>query len=155
MKTFSLTTAFILIALSCLSAQSAAAQDKPSAKVAKLFEESGYSYTKAKENVWTVAFRGGAFSSFNLVASVSQDILVIFVIVAEKKDVKVTPELMRNLLKLNSDLDRVKIGIDNDGDIFVRVDLSIRILDLQEFKANIEQVAASADEVYKAIKPFI
>ncbi len=151
----------LILAILCLqlAAQPAKAQDKISAKVASLLESSGYPYTKAADSVWAVPFEGKALSKFNVVASVvaltEQDILVLFVIVAEAKNLKVTPELMRIMLKLNGDLDRVKIGFDKDGDVFVRIDLSIRVLDSQELKGNIEQVAAAADEVYTAIKPFV
>lgn len=135
---------------------SVAAQEKSaSVKVAQLLEESGYAYTKASPTVWTVPYQGKVLSDFKVIASTQQDILVLFVIVAEKKDIRLTPELMQKLLKMNSDLDRVKIGIDGDGDGFVRIDLSLRVLDAEEFKMNIEQVAAAADEVYAAMKPFL
>ena len=130
------------------------AQNTSSPKIARLLEDSGYPYTKASNNVWSLPFQGKALPKFLLVASTQQDILVLFVVVAEKKDFKVTPELMQKMLKLNGDLDRVKIGFDKDGDAFVRVDLSIRVLDSQELKENIEQVAAAADELFTAIKPF-
>jgi hypothetical protein len=52
-------------------------------------------------------------------------------------------------------MDRVKISIDKDGDLNVRVDLSIRRLDVEELKTNIEQLSAAADELYSAIKPFL
>lgn len=138
-----------------LAAQQATAQDKVSAKIASLLESSGYSYTKAADSVWAIPFEGKALSKFDVVASTEQDMLVLFVIVAKAKSLRVTPELMRSMLKLNGDLDRVKIGIDKDGDAFVRIDLSVRTLDTQEFKSNIEQVAAGADEVYTAIRPFV
>lgn len=130
-------------------------QDSPPALIARLLDQSGYSFTKAADGVWTIAFRGKALPQFNVVATTQQDIVVLFVIVAGKKELSATPEVMAKLLKLNGDLDRVKVGIDGDGDTFVRVDLSARVVDLQEFKANVEQVAAAADEVYGAIKPHI
>jgi len=80
---------------------------------------------------------------------------VMFVVVAEKNQLRVTPELMRSLLLMNDDFDRVKIGIDKNGDLFVRVDSTVRVMDLEELKANIEQVAAATDEITKAIKPYI
>jgi len=45
------------------------------------------------------------------------------------------------------------VGIDKDGDVFVRVDLSIRVLDKDEMTVNVDQVAATADEVFKGLKP--
>ena len=159
MTNSSLTKAiFVPVLLLCLQAfpQPANAQDKSSpTRISQLLEESGYPYTKAADSVWTIPFEGKALFKFNVVVSTQQNILVLFAIVAEKKKLRVTPEMMQRLLRLNSELDRVKIGIDDQGDAFVRVDLSIRVLDSQELKANIEQVAAAADEVFAAIKPFI
>ena len=145
-----------IVTLACFNAglHTSFAQDSPSTKIARLLEDSGYPYAKAADNVWSIPFKGKALPNFLLVASVEKDILVLFVVVAEKKDLKVTPELMQRMLKLNGDLDRVKIGFDKDGDAFVRVDLSVRVVDLQEFKENVDQVGAAADEVYTAIKPF-
>ena len=37
-------------------------------------------------------------------------------------------------MRLSNDLDYVKIGIDNDGDLFVRAELRVRMLDAAEFK---------------------
>jgi hypothetical protein len=60
---------------------------------------------------------------------------------------------MQTLLRANSSFDRVKIGFDDDGDLVVRTDLSLRILDLQELKDNAEQVAAASNELYETIAP--
>jgi hypothetical protein len=130
-------------------------QDKPPAIIARLLDQSGYTYTKAADGVWAIAFRGKALAEFNVIITTQQDIVVIFVIVAGKKELKATPEVMGKLLKLNGELDRVKIGIDGEGDTFVRIDLSVRRMDQEEMKTNIEQVAAAADVVYAAIKPHV
>jgi hypothetical protein len=49
--------------------------------------------------------------------------------------------------------DRAKIGLDADGGLSVRVDSAVRILDVEELKAVVEQVAAATDEIYKIISP--
>lgn len=130
------------------------AQESHSAKAARLMNDSGFTYTKASETVWTVPFEGKALKNITVAASVSDDVLTVFAIVAEKKNVKATPEMMKKLLGLNEQLDRVKIGLDKEGDVFVRIDLSIRILDKQELKENLDQVAAAANDVFAALKPF-
>lgn len=123
------------------------------ATIARLLDQSEYAFTKASEGVWMIPFEGKELANFNVVVTTQQDVLVFFVIVAEKKDFNATPDVLGRLLKLNHDLDRVKIGIDGDGDAFTRVDLSIRRLDVEELKVNVEQVAAAADVVFGAIKP--
>ncbi len=92
---------------------------------------------------------------FNVVVFTAEDLAIFVVFVAEQKQLKVTPELMKSLLQMNADVDRVKIGIDKEGSLFVRVDASIRVMDVDELKANVEQVAAATDEVAKAAKPYI
>lgn len=128
-------------------------QDPHAQKVARVINETGLTFTKAGESVWTVPFEGKAQKDITVVLSVGDDLLTLFSLIAEKKDFKPTPDLFQKLLRFNEDLDRVKVGIDKDGDIFVRIDLSIRNLDKDELKANIDQAAAAADEVFKAVKP--
>ncbi len=124
-------------------------------KVIQLLEASGYNYTKAGDNVWTIPFQGKVFPQFNVVVIYIEGIIVTFGVVAEKKDLKVTPELMQKLLRLNSDMDRVKIAIDDAGDLVVRIDSSLRVLDAEEFKAVVEQTASATDDVYAAIKQYL
>ncbi|HVF92066.1 MAG TPA: YbjN domain-containing protein [Blastocatellia bacterium] len=156
-KNLSPVTLLLAVLLLCFqgSAVAAHAQERSTARVAALLEESGYAYTKAADSVWAVAFEGKSLPKFNVVASTQQDVLVLFTIVAEKKNLRLTPESMQRLLQMNGDLDRVKIGIDKDGDLFVRIDLSIRVLDARELKENIEQVAAATDLVFSAMRPSI
>ena len=147
---------FLLIFCLLLLAQAQSfGQDKTSsAKLPNLLEQSGYTYSKVSDNIWTIPFHGKALPDFKVMISTGESIAVMFVVVAEKKQLRVTPELMRSLLLMNDDFDRVKIGIDKSGDLVVRVDSTVRIMDLEELKTNIEQVAAAADEITKAIKPY-
>ena len=131
------------------------AQESPSAKAARLMNDSGFTYTKASDAVWTVQFEGKSLKNITVIASVGDNVMILFAVVAEKKNVKATPAMMKKLLGLNEELDRVKIGIDKEGDVFVRIDLSIRILDKQELKENLDQAAAAANDVFAALKPFL
>jgi len=142
----------ILLPMVLISVAALGQQQADAGKVSHLLEQSKYSYSKASENVWTIAFKGKTLTDFNVVVSTAEGLAIFVVLIEEKKDLKPTAEMMRKLLKLNSDLDRVKVAIDNDGDLVVRIDASLRVLDVEEFKANVEQAAAAADEVKKAIK---
>ena len=132
-----------------------AQQGSTQAKLARILDRSGYSYTKAAENVWTVTFKGNSLSEFPVFITSAEDVVVIGAVVAKKEDMRVTTEMMRLLLKLTHDLDRTKIGFDDDDDLFARVEISSRVFDDQEFKVNIEQVAAVTDRVHREIKPFL
>jgi hypothetical protein len=130
-------------------------QEGKAARIAQLLEGSGYSYKKETEKVWSIDFTGKSLSSFKVVLVTQEELLVILTVVAKKTEFTVSPELLRKLLQFNNSIDRVKVGFDDEGDIFVRTDLSHRVIDDDEFKLNVKQVAAATDEVYAGIKPFL
>lgn len=152
-----LLTFFVSTETMAQTAAAPSAADKAgAAKTVQLLEGSGYGYTKAQGNVWVIKFKGQQLTEFPVIVIYSENMLILVSVVAEKKDYRVTPELMQKLLALNDDLDRVKVGIDkDDGDLFVRIDLSLRVVDDQEFKANLEQISAAVDETYAVLKPFL
>lgn len=124
-------------------------------RVVQLLEESGYNYSKSSDDVWVIPYNGNNLKEFNVVTVLEQHLIVLVVIVAEKPQVKLSQEMMARALRLNEEFDRVKIGISESGNLFVRTDLSLRILDGRELKENIEQIAAAADETYMALKSYI
>jgi len=127
------------------------------AAMSKLLEGTGLAHNKIRETVWTVPFKGEVRKDFNVVVALVSDgsVVVLFAVLAEKAQMKASPELWQQLLRMNDQFDRVKVGIDGDGDAFVRVDLSLRVLDPEELKANLEQVAAATDEILAAIQPHL
>jgi hypothetical protein len=149
----------ILVAVVTLGASSRVATGQQAfvTKVSQLLSADGYSYTQppSHPDVWRVDRTARTLKDVRVVLAASSDgdLLVIFVIVAKKQDMQLTPEFMATLLRLNHTLDHVKVGIDGDGDLFVRTDVTNRMLDAQELKNQIEQVAASANEVYEAAQP--
>jgi hypothetical protein len=125
------------------------------AKLAQILERSGYTYKKAADNVWLVNFKGDSLADINVIVTSNEGLIIMAVVVAEKSAMRVTPEMMRKLLKLTHEIDRVKIGFDNDDDLFVRSEVSARLFDLEEFKSDMQQVAAASDKIHAAIKPFV
>jgi hypothetical protein len=123
--------------------------------VGQLLDQSGYTYTKHSDTVWSINRRGNYLSEFKVVIGTGNDLMVTFVTVAKKAQLKRSEDLLFMLLRLDHEFDYVKVGLDDDQDLFVRVDSSPRLLDLQEFKATVEQVAKSADEVYGKVRPFL
>ncbi|MCC7309181.1 MAG: YbjN domain-containing protein [Acidobacteria bacterium] len=147
------TSCLFIIACVLMLGMNAVGQENSSQRVARVINETGLSFTKASDNVWTVPYQGKARKDIIVVASVAGDLITLFSVVAEKKDLKPSPEMLQKLLKFNADFDRVKVGIDKDGDVFVRIDLSIRVLDKDEMTVNVDQVAAAADDIFKGLKP--
>ncbi len=151
---------FALIVLSSLTAPAQAQQqpklDKASAaKIIQLLEESGHNYGKADENVWTIRYKGEHLSEFGVIVIGHKNLLILVGVVAEKKDFNATPEVMKKLLSLNEDFDRVKVGIDEEGDLFNRIDMSLRVVDAQELKTNLDTISNAVDQTYAAIKPYL
>ena len=132
----------------------APAPDPNAAMVFRLLDADGYQYTKKSDTVWYVMKHGATLGDFKVIGANEGDLLVVFVTVARKDHIEMDMDLAAKMLALNNDLDQVKIGIDNDGDAFVRTDISIRMLDKQGFKETVEQVAAAAEETFAAIKPY-
>jgi hypothetical protein len=123
-------------------------------KLAQILDQSGYTYRKAADNVWVVTFNGNSLKEIPVLVTSTDDLIIMGVVLAEKKSMRMTPELMHTLLKLPNNMDRIKIGLDNDEDLFVRIEVPSRFFDLQEFKTDMAQVAAASDQVHAAIKPF-
>jgi methyl-accepting chemotaxis protein len=145
----------LFLSIVCLPAVGRQSDASVPARVAQLLERSGYKYTKAADNIWTIPFSGKNLGQFQLFVTSAEGLIVAGAIVATKDSMKLTPELMEKLLHLAHNLDRVKIGLDNDGDLFVRIEVSARTFDDTELKSNFEQVAAAADEIRAAIKPLL
>jgi hypothetical protein len=124
-------------------------------KATQLLQASGYTFTTHTPIVWSVIRPGSSLKSIKVVISVSESLLVVFVTVVPKARMRMTPEFMHALLKFNYSLDRVKVGFDDDGDLCVRSDTSIRLTDVQEFKVIVEQVAAASNEVYEGVSAYI
>lgn len=123
------------------------------AKTTKLLQDSGYVHRKTGDHTWFIE-RQGTQKPPILVAS-GADFLVVGIIVAEKKNMRVSADLSFKLLKLNHSLDYVKCGFDADDDLFVRSEVRIRVTDQPAFKAMVEGVISAADQAYAEVKPFL
>ena len=141
-----------------LLTQAAVLAQSPAEKLEALIKTSGYTSSKVSDNVWTIDFTGKQLPKFKVILSASgkdkDGIVVIFANPAEKSRLPATANFMMVLLKANHDFDYVKIGIDGDGDVFVRADISDGV-DGGYFKNVVEQVAAATDQLYGRIKPLL
>jgi Putative bacterial sensory transduction regulator len=150
-----LAAAILIVTTAPAGAQAPPVPGTGNVKVGHLLADSGYNFVKKTDTVWYVEKQGKALKDFKVIIATENDLMVTFVIVAKKSQLQDTDTLFRKLLRFNHDLDRVKIGFDGDGDLFVRADNSVRTMDVQELKEIVEQVAASANEVYAGTSDFI
>jgi hypothetical protein len=133
---------------------------KPDAKqsaaiVEQLLKQSGQKYIKAGDGVWVIRRKGENLPYFQVVLSSVPGYVVAEVVVAGKKNMNLTIEGTLNLLHLTDKLGYPKVGLDGDGDLFVRNDVRLKSLDLEVLVAAIDAVAAAADRTYAEVKPFL
>ena len=145
----------IVTASAWLQAQTSPAEE---ARVSALLSASRIKFLKhssPKNVAWTIDRRGAERGEFQVVVTVKSDLLIVFVTVEQKARVQRTPELDQKLLKMSHKFDFAKIGIDDDDDVFVRIDTHLRLLDSAALVEIVEQVARVTDLVYLALKPYL
>lgn len=124
-------------------------------KVERLLAATGYTFVKRKPNVWSLAFAGKTLGKSVVVLTETPRLLVMFTIVAPSAAADKTPQLMQILLRANSTFDYVKIGFDQDGDVFVRLDAPARGTDSRQLKTDLEQLMSASDELAGQIAKFV
>ena len=133
----------------------APAVNQNSAKVEQLLKQAGLNYKTVSDSVWVVKAKGNVLPEFDMLVAENQGVLVVGVVMLNKKNLKLSPELLFKLLKFNHIKDYVKVGVDDDDDLFVRAELNLKRLELDEFKIVFNTVVVQADNVYTEIKPSI
>jgi hypothetical protein len=126
------------------------------AKMVSLMQANNYNFVTTKSpTVWVIHFTGAHLKDTKVVLALdtSNNQMVIFVTVVEKRRMPVTTDFMHNLLKQNHALDRVKVGFDADDDLSVRIDAPLRIADATELHDIVTQIKNASDEIYGQIEP--
>ncbi|HVS82498.1 MAG TPA: hypothetical protein VHE60_12275 [Pyrinomonadaceae bacterium] len=125
------------------------------AKINQLLQQSGYTFHKAADNVWVVNRKGANIGAFDVLVAVETHYVLMGVVVAKKDRMRMTGDLTFKLLRLAHSTDYVKVGLDNDEDLFVRIEVRLRLFDLQSLKDMIEDVSTASDKAYLGVKPFL
>jgi hypothetical protein len=144
----------MLVAAVCVGSGSHPARAQ-SVGMDAMLKQTVYAYTTHNDTTWSIDLDRKNIGKMRVILSSGSDILVTFVIMAKKAGIQKTPQLLDALATANNDYDYAKIGLDKDGDMFVRVDMPLRILDATELKQIIDQVANASDELYPKIKAWI
>ena len=152
MRVKCIATLAIVCGLATVNAQTGGT---PIAKVQQIVAGSGYKFEHPKAGAWIIPAKGPAKGDYQVFVAVSGDIVVIGAVVAQKAQMPATAAFDQILLHANHDMDYVKIGLDGDGDAFVRVEIGARILDAVEFKKIMDQVTAATDALYTRIKSYL
>lgn len=123
-------------------------------KMVSLMQADNYNFQPTKSpTVWLIRFSGDHLKDIKVVVTVKDSTVVVFVTLVENQRMPVTTDFMRTLLEENHELDRVKVGYDRDGDLSVRIDGSMRVMDAAELRDIVNQVRNASDEIYGMIEP--
>ncbi len=120
------------------------------AKVIRLLQDSGLTHRKTGANTWVIERQGKS-----MLVAAGTDFLVLGIIVAVKKNMRVSADLQFKLLKLNHSLDYAKVGFDDDDDLFVRTEARLRLIDLEAFKSMVNDVGNGAVKAQNEVRPFL
>jgi hypothetical protein len=129
------------------------------AKVAAFFAASGFKPVPTKQcGVYFIADalpglpHDGLRGMVLIAEDDKSDMLMIGTVVQPKADIDLSQASLLKLVQLNNDLDYAKLGIDNDGDLFVRAEMPLKPVDETGFKLALERVITAANKVYDAVK---
>lgn len=77
---------------------------------------------------------------------------VIGTVLQSKANLTLSPNLLLKLMQLNNELDFMKVGIDRDGDLFVRAEIHMSTLTAEEFMETVKDVALASNQIYALLK---
>jgi hypothetical protein len=144
----------ILSSMSHASPTSDQDKSKGAGEIVGLLEKSGYIYKKLGDGLWEIPGTGRNLKEFGITLALADDILLVMVKLGARKEMKLEPALLTRLLELNHKFDSIKLALSEDM-IYLRMDAHVRLLDNQELKYLVEQIANATDETYPLIKPFV
>lgn len=155
-KALLMLTAIVFFLSSSSVTHSAEGQAKSigATEIVALLEKSGYSYRKVGEGLWEIPGTGKNLKEFGIKLALADDILLVMVKLAGRKELRLEPALVTKLLELNHKFDSIKLALSEDM-VYLRMDIHLRVLDNQELKYLVEQIANATDETYPQIKPFV
>lgn len=117
-------------------------------------ERSGYNYNKVSEGLWELPFTGQNLKNFNVRILVTEDLVVVFVKLADRRDLQMGSAELLKLMELNDQFDTVKLALSKDM-LYMRTDVHARLVDEQELKYLVQQMADAVDETYPFVKPYL
>ncbi len=123
-------------------------------KLLSLLEQSGYRYGKVGDGVWEIPATGDNVKEFSIRLALAEDVLLAMARIADRKNLVMKEGLLTKLLALNHQFDSAKLALSEEM-LYARIDLHARLVDVQELKYLVEQVANVVDETYPQIKQFI
>ena len=116
------------------------------------FDRFGWTFSRAKDEVWQTGFRGTT-SSYRVTVQLT-DNWVFFMInpyVVAPEDSGRRLRLYHHLLRLNYEANMAKFGIDAEGDVFLAIELPTQHFDYSHFADALSALAHYADDHYRDV----
>ena len=117
-------------------------------------EKSGYNYRKAGDGIWVVTLAGKNIKDIDIAVTSVEDSVLLQTQVVERKAIVRKEALFIKLLELNHEYDTAKFALSEEM-LYARIDLHSRLVDAEELKHLINQLALFVDESYPQIKPLL
>ena len=146
-----------LASLLLLALSTQAMSEECTSKLQEFVNSTGYTIKVAKPcTVWMATDalsipRGEGVTGLLLIAQ-EGDIGIVGAVVQPKANLNLSADLLLKMLQLNNDVDFVKVGIDSDGDLFVRSELRMASLTDDELKDTVNRVVQATSKVYDVVK---
>ena len=122
-------------------------------KLQEWVNKTGYKIIVAKPcQVWVATDaltipRGEGVTGVLLIAQ-QGEMGVVGAVVQSKAKLNLTADLLVKLMQLNNELEYAKVGIDSDGDLFVRAELHTASLTADEFSETVKKVVEASTRIY-------
>lgn len=129
-------------------AQPAAAKPADAiAKVRQFLKKSPYKVEAVTKNIWTLDNR--------VIVTAEADYVIAFSILARKAHYQPTADALSAMLKYAGEADFIKIVIDLNDDLVLRIESKTKGMNQKDFDAMVEQVFAASDAAAAKLKPHL
>jgi hypothetical protein len=118
-------------------------------RVEQMFKNAGLTYTR-KADIFV-----SDQNSRRFIFALNKNVLVGFSVMATKGSFQSSAAALQSFLQASYKFDYVKMVIDEDGDLSVRFDYSIRVRDQKEFENIVHQLMNAEGDIRKDIQPYL
>jgi hypothetical protein len=122
------------------------------ASIEKWLHDGSYTFKTIGCQVWLVQNAISDLPNATILMGVEGKDFVAGVVMAKKVNLDTSQGMLLKLMQLSDDLEYVKVGIDKDGDLFLRAEVHRSDLTGPIFKRTMEEVVAGARQVDRALK---
>lgn len=144
----------LVACLALVMALGTVAQAQCNSATAEFVNASGYKFKSDPECKYFVMFDALTIPHDGLQGSVligeQEGIVVVGAVIRLKAHLDLSSATLAKLLHLNHELDFLKVGIDHDGDLFLRAELHKKSLDSAALKEALDLVKNGSQKVYDA-----